>query len=44
MNMALLDPNFLRKLDEQNEREIYVKIISLDFNENPRAEIQGYAT
>lgn len=44
MNMALLDTNFLRKLDEQNEREVYVKIISLDFNENPRAEIQGYAT
>lgn len=44
MNMALLDTNFLRELDEQNEREVYVKIISLDFNENPRAEIQGYAT
>lgn len=44
MNTALLDTNFLRELDEQNAREIYVKIISLDFNENPRAEIQGYAT
>ena len=44
MNMALLDTNVLRELDEQNEREVYVKIISLDFNENPRAEIQGYAT
>ena len=44
MNTALLDTNFLRELDEQNTREVHVKIISLDFNENPRSEIQGYAT
>ena len=43
-NTLLLDKDFLKKLDEWNEREIYVKIISLDFSENPRSEIQGYAT
>lgn len=43
-NLELLDLNFLKQLDEWNEREVYVKIISMDFNENPRSEIQGYAT
>lgn len=43
-NMYLLDYTFLKSLDEWNEREIFIKIISLDFNENPRSEIQGYAT
>ena len=38
-----MDKDFLKKLDEYNEREIYVKIISLDFSEKPRSEIQGYA-
>lgn len=42
--LALLDLLFLKQLDEWNEREVYVKIISMDFNENPRSEIQGYAT
>ena len=41
---ALLDKDFLRRLDEWTEREVYVKIISLDFLENPRTEITGYAT
>jgi hypothetical protein len=44
MNRALLDKDFLKELDECLEKEVYVKIISLDFNENPRAEIQGVAT
>lgn len=43
-NQALFDKNFLKLLDEYNEKEIYVKIISLDFSENPRSEIEGYAT
>lgn len=44
MSNVLLDKYFLKQLDEWHEREVYVKLISLDFNENPRAEIQGYAT
>ena len=43
MSNVLLDKNFLKELDEWREREVYVKIISLDFAENPRSEIQGYA-
>lgn len=44
MSNALLDKDFLKRLDEWTEREVYVKIISLDFAENPRTEITGYAT
>jgi hypothetical protein len=39
MSNVLLDRDFLKLLDEWNEREVYVKLISLDFNEHPRAEI-----
>ena len=42
--LVLLDKNFLKELDEWNEKELFVRIISLDFAENPRSEIQGYAT
>jgi hypothetical protein len=38
-NNYLLDFDFLKALDEWNEREIFIKIISLDFDENPRSEI-----
>lgn len=44
MSNALLDKDFLRRMDEWLEKEVYVKIISLDFAENPRTEIQGVAT
>ena len=44
MSNVLLDKQFLKQLDEWPQREIYIKIISLDFAENPRAEIQGVAT
>lgn len=44
MDRVLLDKAFLKQLDEWPQREVHVKLISLDFNENPRAEIQGYAT
>ena len=44
MSNVLLDKDFLKRLDEWHEREVFVKLISLDFAENPRAEIQGYAT
>lgn len=43
-NDPMLDKDFLKALDEWNEREVYVKLTSLSFNESPRAEIQGYAT
>lgn len=37
----LLDFDFLKKLDEHSQREVYAKIVSLDFNEQPVVEIQG---
>lgn len=41
MRDPLLDKEFLKKLDEQKTREIFTKIISLDFDENPIEEITG---
>ena len=38
-----MNKNFLKQLDEYREKEVYIKIISLDFSEKPRSEIQGYA-
>ena len=38
---ALLDRDFLKKLDEYRNKEIYVKLVSLNWDENPIAEIQG---
>jgi hypothetical protein len=38
-NDPMLDKDFLKALDEWNEREVYVKLTSLSFNESPRAEI-----
>jgi len=40
----LLDTTFLKQLDEVNERIIYAKVIALDWDENPIAEIQGMVT
>lgn len=40
----LLDKDFLKELDQQNEREVYAKIISLSFDEQPIEEIQGHVT
>lgn len=37
----MLDSNFLKQLDNFTQREIYAKIISLDWNENAVAEITG---
>lgn len=37
----LLDKDFLKKLDDQQEREIYAKVILLTFDEHPIQEIQG---
>ena len=40
----LLDKEFLRLLDLEREKEVFVKIISLDFNENPLETIEGRVT
>jgi hypothetical protein len=44
MRNALLDQNFLRKLDLQKNKVVYAKIILLTFNEEPVYEIQGKIT
>lgn len=41
MKNALMDKNFLYELDHQHLREVFAKVISLDFNENPIEEIIG---
>lgn len=41
MHDYLLDKDFLQQVDQYYQRETYVKIIALDFDENPVAEIQG---
>ena len=41
---ALLDKEFLKELFFINQREKYVKIVSLDWDENPKEEIQGIVT
>ena len=33
-NDPMLDKDFLKALDEWNEREVYIKLVSLDFQEN----------
>ena len=37
----LVDKDFLRLLDLEREKEIFVKIISLDFDEHPMESIEG---
>lgn len=43
-NDYLLDKDFLKKVDNYYQREVYAKVISLDFNENSIAEITGNVT
>ena len=43
-NDYLLDKEFLSKIDNDRNRIIYVKLISLDFDENPQEEILGRIT
>lgn len=43
-NLALLDKEFLKRLDEYRDKKIMVKIISLNWNEEPIAEISGNIT
>lgn len=44
MKNPLLDKNFLKQLDQYKHREVYAKIILLDFFEMPVEEIQGVIT
>ena len=37
----LLDQDFLKKLYNQKNREVYARLIALDFDENPLEEISG---
>jgi hypothetical protein len=39
-----MDKEFLRKLDAHRSREIFARIISLDFQENPVEKIEGRVT
>lgn len=41
---ALLDKDFLQKLDANRHKTLYAKIISLNFDEDPIAEITGNLT
>jgi len=38
---ALLDADFLRQLDQDRNKELYAKLVSLNWQEEPIAEIQG---
>ena len=44
MAEPLLDKEFLKELFSKRDRETYVRLISLDIDENPRQEIEGRAT
>lgn len=43
-NNPLLDTEFLKALDKENQREIYARIISLTKDENPIEQIEGRVT
>lgn len=43
-NNPLLDTQFLKSLDLDNQKEIFVKIISLNQQEEPIEQIEGHAT
>lgn len=44
MQTYLLDKNFLKQLDIENQREIYAKIVSLNIHEEPIESIEGRVT
>lgn len=44
MRDYLYDSHFLKQLDYHREKDIYIRIISLDLNDFPREEIVGRAT
>lgn len=43
-NNPLLDTNFLKQLDAENQREIFAKVISLTAEEEPIEQIEGRVT
>lgn len=44
MNNFLLDTDFLTRLDKENNKEVWAKVIALDINENQLEEITGRIT
>lgn len=44
MQTYLLDKNFLKQLDNESQKEIYAKIISLNIHEQPIESIEGKVT
>jgi hypothetical protein len=44
MKTYLLDKNFLKQLDAENQKEVYAKIISLNIHEEPIESIEGKIT
>lgn len=44
LSSPFLNKDFLKQLDEEKERKIYVKVVALNFNEDPIEEIQGRVT
>ena len=40
----LLDADFLKRLDNEKQRETFARIIALDWDENPLEEITGRVT
>ena len=37
----MLDRDFLQQLDEYNLREVYAKVIAINFDEQPQQELTG---
>ena len=44
MKNPLLDRDFLKELDQSLHKEVYAKVISLNFNESPIEQIEGKIT
>ena len=44
MISPLIDKDFLRLLDQQKEREVFARVVSLNFQEEPLEEITGRVT
>ena len=44
MQNPLLDRDFLKELDQSLHKEVYAKVISLNFNESPIEQIEGKIT
>lgn len=44
MKNPLIDKEFLKALDEKQVKEVFAKVIALDFEDNPIEEVQGIIT